>query len=51
MEGQLRQVLGTKVNLISRNKGGRIVIEYFSKEDLMRILNILGIAMSEQGPA
>ena len=43
LEAELRRALGTKVNLVSRKKGGRIVIEYFSPEDLARILQILGI--------
>jgi len=42
LEDELRQVLGTKVSLISRKKGGRIVIEYFSSEDLTRIMQALG---------
>ncbi len=44
LEAQLRQVLGTKVNLIARKKGGRIVIEYFSPQDLARILGALGLS-------
>jgi ParB family chromosome partitioning protein len=43
VEDQLRRVLGTKVSLSSRKKGGRITIEYFSPEDLTRILQILGL--------
>ena len=44
METQLRQALGTKVNLIARKKGGRIIIEYFSPQDLARILSALGLS-------
>lgn len=44
LEDELRRVLGTKVTLTSRKKGGRIVIEYFSQEDLTRLLTILGVA-------
>jgi ParB family chromosome partitioning protein len=40
LEDALRRVLGTKVRLFSRKKGGRIVIEYFSQEDLTRILQV-----------
>ena len=43
LEDQLRQRLGTKVSLAPRKKGGRIVVEYFSPEDLARILQLLGV--------
>lgn len=43
-EDQLRQALGTKVSVLSRNKGGRIIIEYYSTEDLNRLLQALGIS-------
>ena len=43
LEDELRRVLGTKVTLTSRKKGGRIVIEYFSQEDLTRLLTALGV--------
>lgn len=43
LEDQLRQALGTKVLLLARKKGGRIMIEYFSQEDLQRILGVLGL--------
>lgn len=43
IEDELRRVLGTKVNLIARKKGGRIIVEYFSQEDLNRILQVLGV--------
>ncbi len=43
LEDALRNRLGTKVMLSSRRRGGRIVIEYFSAEDLMRLLDVLGI--------
>lgn len=44
LEDQLRSALGTKVTLSARKKGGRIIIEYFSPEDLTRILQLLGAA-------
>ena len=44
VEDELRRLLGTKVNLTARKKGGRITIEYFSAEDLTRILQLLGAA-------
>lgn len=44
IEDGLRQALGTKVNLFPRAKGGRIVIEYFSHEDLTRIVQLLRVS-------
>jgi ParB family chromosome partitioning protein len=46
IEDELRRALGTKVNFSTRNRGGRIVIEYFSQEDLTRILGLFGISAS-----
>lgn len=46
LEDELRRALGTKVSLVSRKKGGRIIIEYFSPEDLDRIVRALGLAAS-----
>ncbi len=45
MEDELRRVLGTKVAVFARKKGGRIVIDYFSQEDLNRILQVLGVSV------
>ena len=45
LEDELRRVLGTKVSLIPRKKGGRVIVEYFSSEDLTRILHILGVSV------
>jgi ParB family chromosome partitioning protein len=42
-EDELRRVLGTKVSVAARKQGGRITIDYFSGEDLARILQLLGI--------
>ena len=44
LEDELRRVLGTKVSLLPRKKGGRLIVEYFSAEDLTRILQILGVS-------
>lgn len=44
LEHELRQRLGTKVSLTPRKRGGRIIIDYFSGEDLARILTALGVA-------
>ncbi len=44
IENELKRVLGTKVTLnASTRSKGKIVIEYFSEEELDRILEILGI--------
>lgn len=43
LEDELRQLLGTKVTLSARRRGGRIVIEYFSPEDLTRIVQTVGV--------
>ncbi len=41
LEGRLRLALGTKVRLVPQGKGGEIRIEYYSLEDLDRILERL----------
>lgn len=41
IESQLQQVLGTRVRVFHGKKRGRIMIEYYSSEDLNRILDIL----------
>ena len=41
VEEQLKKKLETKVNVAQGKKGGRIVIHYFSEEDLNRITGIL----------
>lgn len=40
-ERQLQHALGTKVRLLTQRKRGKIVIEYYSAEDLERIIKIL----------
>ena len=47
LEDALRAKLGTKVTLLGRKKGGRIVVEYFSTEDLSRLLELLGVMPPE----
>ena len=44
IEDDLRQSLGTKVVLVARKRGGRIIIEYFSQEDLTRILQVFKVS-------
>ncbi len=41
VEEKLRKALGTKVSLAPKAKGGRIVIDYYSNDDLDRILEKL----------
>lgn len=45
IEDELRRKLGTKVSVVSRKKGGRIIVEYFSSEELDRLLEALGVAV------
>ena len=45
LEDTLRRALGTKVIVKARAKGGRIVIEYFSAEDLSRIAQLLKVVV------
>lgn len=41
VEGKLRDVLGTKINILYDGKKGKISIEFYSKEDLRRIAGLL----------
>ncbi len=41
VEEELQRILGTKVTLLHNNKRGKILIEYYSNEDLERLLNLL----------
>jgi ParB family chromosome partitioning protein len=42
IEEKLKKSLGTKVSITSKSKGGRIVIEYYSAEELDRLLEKIG---------
>ena len=42
VEEKLRKTLGTKVSIAAKAKGGRIVIEYYSADELDRILEKIG---------
>lgn len=44
LEDNLKQSLGTKVKIVSKKKGGKIEISYFSADDLDRLLERLGIS-------
>lgn len=39
VEERLKKALGTKVSIASRSKGGKIVIEYYSADELDRIID------------
>lgn len=41
IEEELQRIVGTKVRIIKSKKGGKLIIEYFSDEDLERILRLL----------
>ena len=43
IEEELRRKLGTKVQLAQRRKGGRITIEYYSNDELDRLLQFFGV--------
>jgi ParB family transcriptional regulator, chromosome partitioning protein len=42
VEEKLKRSLGTKVSIFAKSKGGRIVIEYYTAEELDRILEKIG---------
>ncbi|HAJ33137.1 MAG TPA: chromosome partitioning protein ParB [Candidatus Atribacteria bacterium] len=41
VEGKLRDILGTKISIFFDGKKGKISIEFYSKEDLRRIIDLL----------
>ncbi len=41
VEEDLKEILGTKVNLNQRGKKGKIEIEFYSREDLDRLIELL----------
>ena len=41
IEESLKQALGSKVNIKNRNNKGKIEIEYYSKEELDRLVDML----------
>jgi ParB family chromosome partitioning protein len=43
LESRLKAVLGTKVTINKGRKKGKIEIEYYSEEDLQRIINMLNV--------
>ncbi len=47
IEGRLREYFGTGVRIIQGKGKGRIEIEFYSREDLERILEVLGLSPGE----
>jgi ParB family transcriptional regulator, chromosome partitioning protein len=42
LEDRLKNIFGTKVQILSNNKKGKIMIEYYSNDELDRILEMCG---------
>jgi ParB family transcriptional regulator, chromosome partitioning protein len=49
LESQLRGVLATKVGIVRTRRGGRLVIDFYSDEELDRLYSI--ITRGASGPA
>jgi ParB family chromosome partitioning protein len=45
IEEKLKQFFGTSVKVVSKKKGGKIEVEFYSEEDLTRILELLRITL------
>ncbi|MDO5518726.1 MAG: chromosome partitioning protein ParB, partial [Clostridium sp.] len=43
IKNELQNYFGTKVNISNKNNKGKIEIEYYSEDDLQRILDIINI--------
>lgn len=43
IEDRLRQVFGTQVRIVQRGAGGKVEIEFYSREELERVLGLLGV--------
>ncbi len=43
LEEELQRVLGTRVKITSSGKGGKLQIDYYSSEDLQRVLGLMGL--------
>ena len=41
VESDLRELIGTKVSIVTGKKGGKIELEYYSKDELNRLIDIL----------
>lgn len=44
LEGELKKILGTQVKIITKGKGGKLEIAYFSRPELDRLLELLGVS-------
>ena len=41
VEEDLKDIFGTKVNLVEKGKRGKIEIEYYSRDELERLIEIM----------
>ena len=41
LEEDLQRILGTKVRVVAQKKRGKIIIEYYSLDDLDRLIKII----------
>lgn len=48
LEEELKQILATQVKISKRNKRGSILIEFYSADDLRRIMNIVRRALTNE---
>ena len=48
--GDMQRVLGTKVNAIGNDKKGRIYIDYYTRDDLDRLSDIIELLKKEYKP-
>ncbi|MBQ1484180.1 MAG: ParB/RepB/Spo0J family partition protein [Eubacterium sp.] len=46
VEEELKNVLGTKVSIVAKGRGGTIEVEYYSDEELNRLIDLLKTARS-----
>jgi ParB family chromosome partitioning protein len=51
LEERLQRIFGTPVQIHDRGGRGRVSLEYYSYEDLDRLLEILGSARTPVAPA
>lgn len=49
MEEKLTETLGTRVSIEKREKGGKILIDFFTNEDLKQILDLIKSNQKKQG--
>lgn len=45
LEQKLSERLGTPVTLHSKEQGGKMVVEYYSDDDLQRVLDVIGVEL------